>query len=214
MTFLFEWLPDFVFQILLLIGIGGSLVSVFLGRLIPLGYDAIVKIASVICLAIGLTFVGYNAANEKWEAEVAADKLKIAQLETKSAEVTVKVVTEYIDRVKIVKEKGETIVKEVPIYITAESDAKFQLPFGFVRSLNAAASQVSGTPKGIDDKTASPEVVARFNAENAAPISLKLSEATTIISKNYQTYHEVSQQLISLQDWVTEQKALFDKSAK
>ena len=43
--------------------------------------------------------------------------LQTAAIRERQAQATVKVVTQYVDRVRIVREKGETIIKEVPVYV-------------------------------------------------------------------------------------------------
>ena len=42
------------------------------------------------------------------------------------------------------------------------------------------------------------------------PNNTSLSESTKIILKNYSTYHEVKEQLKSLQDWYLEQALILD----
>jgi hypothetical protein len=62
-----------------------------------------------------------EAANAKWEKEIAAQKAtydaQVKALQAKQQDVITKTVVEYRDRVKVVKEKGDEIVKQVPVYV-------------------------------------------------------------------------------------------------
>lgn len=123
---------------------------------------------------------------------------KQADLEAAANKVTVQVVTEYVDRVKVVKEKGDIVVKEVPVYITNQADQQCRLTTGFATLHDAAA------------KNTEPVMPPDVNA----PIKLALSDATTTIVKNYNTCHEIREQLISLQDWVRKQQAIVEEMNK
>lgn len=57
----------------------------------------------------------------KWDAQKAKDADELAKLKQKAAEVTVRVETKYIDRVKTVREKGETIVKVREVFVPVDS---------------------------------------------------------------------------------------------
>ncbi|HEJ2438996.1 TPA: hypothetical protein SLZ45_000437 [Burkholderia multivorans] len=96
----------------------------------------------------------------------------------------VKVVTQYVDRVQVVREKGDTIVKEVPVYVDREADRACVVPVGFVRVHDAAAANVPvGDPGSAD----------------AAPSGVALSAVAATVAGNYTTCHENAEQLIALQ---------------
>ncbi len=76
-----------------------------------------------------------EAALATYQAHIATAQ---AQLTEAQAKVVTKVEVQYRDRIKVVKEKGETIIKEVPIYVTEKDAARFGVNFGFVRLYNAA----------------------------------------------------------------------------
>ncbi|MDR9130216.1 hypothetical protein FEP35_04307 [Burkholderia multivorans] len=96
----------------------------------------------------------------------------------------VKVVTQYVDRVQVVREKGDTIVKEVPVYVDREADRACAVPVGFVRVHDAAAANVPvGDPGSAD----------------AAAAGVTLSAVAATVAGNYTTCHENAEQLIALQ---------------
>ena len=54
-------------------------------------------------------------------AERAAYDKEVAALKAKQQDVITKTVVEYRDRIKVVKEKGDEIVKQVPVYVPMDS---------------------------------------------------------------------------------------------
>ncbi|WP_334070414.1 hypothetical protein [Burkholderia cepacia] len=96
----------------------------------------------------------------------------------------VKVVTQYVDRVQVVREKGDTIIKEVPVYVDREADRACVVPVGFVRVHDGAAANVPvGDPGSAD----------------AAPSGIALSAVAATVTGNYTTCYENAEQLIALQ---------------
>ena len=130
---------------------------------------------------------------------MAEAKLEMAKKETASAEVTTKIVTKYINKVQIVKEKGDDIIKQVPVYITKDADAKCDVPTGFVMLHDSASrNEVPDPTRKVDGTTS----------------SVKISGVAETVGENYNTYHEVAEQLKSLQKWVRDQQELFNKPVK
>lgn len=90
-------------------------------------------------LAYGIEKFGEHRIQAKWDLAVSQAAEKAQETRTEEAQQTVKVVTEYVDRVRIVRQKGETIIKEVPKYVTKEDDARCgTIGAGFVQLWNAA----------------------------------------------------------------------------
>lgn len=118
------------------------------------------------------------------EAQRKAAKPIIAQ----QAKVTERVVTKYVDRVRVVRERGATIVKEVPIYVPADS---YPLPGGFRLLHDAAAIGAVPDRAGIADAA-----------------SVPAQDAASTVVDNYTTCHETAARLTALQDWVRQQQAL------
>ena len=76
----------------------------------------------------------------KWDAAAQQQTLQAAAIRERQAQATVKVVTQYVDRVRVVREKGDTIIKEVPVYVPVQADAACTINRGFVRMHDAAAA--------------------------------------------------------------------------
>ncbi|WP_218187343.1 hypothetical protein [Pseudomonas sp. NBRC 111143] len=147
-----------------------------------LGLTAIVTVS-----VIGGCHYGESTVNAAWDAERAAAKLAAAQTATTQAEVTTQVVTQYVDRVQVVKERGKEIIKEVPVYVS--SAVTCDLPGGFRVLHDAAAQGELPDPAGVAD----------------APAASVETAAATVV-ENYATYHEVAEQLKALQSWVNQQE--------
>jgi hypothetical protein len=190
-----DWLPFWVFHMSVVvgsIGLAASLVFQFI-PFVSL-YRVPLQVVSIAILVFGVYMEGGIATQEKWEAKVAEVKLEMAQKETASVETTVKVVTKYVNKVQIVKEKGNDIIKQVPVYITKDADTKCDVPTGFVVLHDSASrNEVPDATRKVDATTS----------------TVKISGVAETVVDNYTTYHEVAQQLRSLQDWVREQQKIY-----
>lgn len=139
---------------------------------------------------VGL-MTGRDQVQDKWDAAIVKQSLIVADVKTKQAEATVEVVTEYVDRIQTVRLAGQTIIKEVPVYVPAQADAACVLSRGFVRLHDAAATG------SIPDPASGPD---------ASPAGIALSTVAGTVADNYQRCHENSEQLNALQAWVLEMK--------
>ena len=190
-----DWLPFWVFHLTVLVGLAGLAASLVL-KFIPFisTYQLPIQVASIAVLVFGVYMEGGIATQEKWEAKVAEVKLEMAKKETASAEVTTKVVTKYINKVQIVKEKGNEIIKQVPVYITKDADTKCDVPTGFVMLHDSASrNEVPDPTRKVDGTTS----------------NVKISGVAETVVENYTTYHQVAEQLRSLQEWIKEQQKVY-----
>jgi hypothetical protein len=187
---LLSFVPDWIFYGLALASFVALILATFL-KVIPfIGKYAIpIQLLSFVVLLVSVFLCGGLSNEASWQLKVAKTNAEIAELKVKSEKVSTKVVTKYIDRIQVVKEKGNEIVK----YINKESDTKCELPNSFVMLHDAAAKNELPDPTRASDAGAS---------------EVKLSGATTTIVQNYGTCWEIREQLKSLQEWVTEQKKL------
>ncbi len=88
-------------------------------------------------------------ASAQYQANLVTANAKLAAAQNK---VVSRIEIQYRDRIKVVKEKGDTIIKEVPIYVTHEDTAHFGVNAGFVRSYNAAFTGTSAGPSSELDR--------------------------------------------------------------
>ena len=157
--------------------------------LIPWPYRCLALVLLAAAL-IGFGWIkGAGHVQAQWDAAVQQQALQAAAARERQAQATVKVVTEYVDRVRFVREKGDTIIKEVPVYVPAQADAACTINRGFVRLHDAAAAGELPEPATDAD---------------AAAAGIALSTVAGTVVANYQTCHETAEQLRALQEWVGE----------
>ena len=150
--------------------------------------EALIGIVMALALIFGVWRVQQRI--ERAEARAATDEATVRRLtgELAQARMSERVITQYVDRVRVVRERGATITREVPIYVTAKADAACPVPVGFVRVHDSAAQGLPlGQPPG--------------NPDAPAP-GLALSAVAATVAGNSTTCHATAQQLIALQGWV------------
>jgi hypothetical protein len=192
-----DWLPFWIFHLIVLAGIG-ALAATYVLKFIPFVsiYTLQLRALAIVLLMFGIFMEGGISNQEKWEAKVAEAKLEMAKKDVASAEATTKIVTKYVTVDRIVKEKGDAILKEIPKFISKDADAKCVVPNGFV-VLHDSAS-VNEVPDS-----------ARSADEGASKV--KISGIAETVTQNYTTYYQISEQLKALQDWVKEQQSIYNK---
>lgn len=155
---LINFLPAWLFDVITVLTAIALFVSILLSDIIPSAYRIPAQIAAGVVLAVCLYFQGGIANEETWKIKVAETQKEIADLKQKQAETTVEVVTKYVDRIKVVKEKADVIVKEVPKYITQADNDRCVLPDS-VRMLHDAAVEqgFSQSTRNADEKTSGSE---------------------------------------------------------
>ncbi|BBE09787.1 Uncharacterized protein MCB1EB_1626 [Mycoavidus cysteinexigens] len=109
-----------------------------------------------------------KAELESYQARI---KMAVAQLTKAQAKVVIQTEIQYRDRIKIVKEKSETIIKEVPVYVTQADTHHFGVNVGFVRHYNSAfTGEPAGSPAEFDRGPTGISLaeLAEVNAYNAS----------------------------------------------
>ena len=190
---LLNHLPDAVFHFITLVGLGVVVLSQL--PLIPI--KVAFRNAGIAVLALGLFFEGSISNNNDWKAKVAEQEAAEAQRQAQSATVTTKTIVKYVDRIREVEKKGEKNEAAVAQYVPPAVDAACSINNGFVVLHNAAAG---GT-----------EVPGSAGASNEEASGVKLSEVETTVVQNYNTYHKVKAQLEELQDWLIQQRDIYNK---
>jgi hypothetical protein len=193
-------IPDSILYgfILSVMGIGAALFvfgsfAVFL----PLvkGYGMLMRTIGTILLIGSVYLYGGYGTEMKWRAEAAKLKADMDRKVALSEQNSKQVVTKYVTKTKVIKEKGDVIIKEVPKFITKDADANCVVPKSFVLLHDSAAkNEIPDSSKGVDG-TAS---------------GTKLSAIGETITINYNNYHQLSERLKALQDWVSSQERIYN----
>lgn len=103
-------------------------------------------IAALIAAFAGFFWVkGDEHGTEKLTNYVGKQAVETVRISEARVQIVRSTEIEYRDRFLKVFQKGDTIVKEVKVYVTQKDDAGCAIPVGFVREYNAAWT---GTPAG------------------------------------------------------------------
>jgi hypothetical protein len=137
---------------------------------------------------------GEARVRAEWAASIARGEAIVTDLKAGQNKITTKTEIKYIDRVKVIHAKGETIVKEIPVY---QFNNLPELPPSFRVLYDAAATNT--IPEAGD-------------ISNAATVSV--TDVATITAQNFTQYYQVKAQLEELQDWVLDQRKLYLEKCK
>lgn len=166
-----------------------------------LGWLALLLAASLLYL---LGYTKGATAEQLLQRQAEATQLRQA-FEQGQALGTVRdvVVTKYVDRVQVVTGKAKTIIKQVPVYVSKESDSRCVVPAGFVRLHTAAVLNL-------------PPVAGTASVPNDAPSGIPLSAVAETDADNYEAGHLNAEQLKALQEWARDSHAVMNptKAAK
>lgn len=147
------------------------------------------KAVRVLLVLAGLTLLfalqqlRLDAAERR--AEKAAMEARQLKADLNDARENPVVITQYVDRVREIRVKGDTIIQKVPVYVTAEADAACTVPAGFVRLHDAAAANAPLDDPGDTD---------------ARPSGVALSAVAETVADNYTAYHELAARFDALRD--------------
>lgn len=152
-----------------------------LGAALPgwMAYAAVGVAVLVVVFIIWRT--GYAAGKNElteYQAQQGVATLNLVKVVEKTV---TEVQTKYVDRIRTIKVKGETIIKEVPVYVDKSDDAACELRRGFVRLHDSAARNQPPGPATSADRD---------------PAGIALSTATAAIAENYSEYHKCREQVI------------------
>jgi len=146
---------------------------------------------------------GLKDKQSEWTAASLREANRQLGIEAKQAEATTTVVTKYVDRVKIVRVKADTIVKEVPLYVTQADDEHCLVPDSFGMLWNKAnGSAEIPVPESAGDADAPSNRPGLVQAEAPRASDITLSDvARQHIAESEYTL-TLEQQVIGLQEWI------------
>jgi len=141
--------------------------------------------------------------------ETAAGERELARAEqraeqtTKLTQATVRVMwkteIKYRDRIRTVYQKGETIEKQVPVYVTPADDGRCSINAGFVRTYNAAWANEPAGPVAESDRE---------------PAGVPLSEVAAVDAHNATACHAWREQALGLREAYGKLKATIEGGAQ
>lgn len=139
------FLPTWYVHAIPLTALAIIIASMFL-KVIPFvsNYYLPIRIVGVVLLLFGIFFEGGLYVNQEWSAKVRDMQEKVAAAEAKSKEVNVKIVEKIVVKQKVIREKGDEVIKFIDKEII-KYDVKFapggqcEIPKEFVDAVNQAA---------------------------------------------------------------------------
>lgn len=141
MLWILQLLPDWIFYIILVLGLVGLAVTYFL-RFIPIPaifiYKTPIQLASVVMIAFGVYMSGVIANEQKWKDRVAELEKQYAESQVKSEKVSTEVVTKYITKREVIREKGEEQIRYIDREITKYNEI-CKMPKEVIATHNQAA---------------------------------------------------------------------------
>lgn len=157
---IFTVAPEWAIHLVFGLGILGVIAGFLLG-MIPIirKYSLPIKIISVLVLTLGVYLQGGLADYKEWQLKVAELEVKIKEAEAKSAEVNTEIVEKVVTETKVIREKGDTIVRYIDREVVkTEEVVKFiencPIPQIIIETHNMAATntlklsrELNGAPK-------------------------------------------------------------------
>jgi len=191
--FLLDIVPNFVFHLIVIIGILGVIASEFF-RFLPFInlYSIPIKIISMILLVIGVWFEGTINSNESWKQKVSELEIKIANAAVISAEANLKIQENLNEKTEVITNKKNETIKEITKYVHNDCNiSNVAISLHDSSSQNAFPESTLGTITGTSN--------------------VEMSELLNIITENYATYYEQTEKLKAWQEWYKKNKEIFDK---
>lgn len=111
---LLNFLPDWFFHLITLLGIGGIVSSFFLG-MAPLisKYKLPLQVISIVLLVGGIYMEGAMSNEEKWQMMVKEMEVKVKEAEVKSIEANQALEATILQKTTVIKEKGKTRIEYI-----------------------------------------------------------------------------------------------------
>ena len=141
MLWMLQFLPDWVYYGILGLGLVGLIITYFL-RFIPIPaiymYKTPIQLVSVCMIAFGVYMSGVIANENKWKERVAQLEKEYAESQVKSEKVNTEIVTKYITKREVIREKGEEQIRYIDREITKYNEI-CRLPKEVITVHNQAA---------------------------------------------------------------------------
>ena len=139
--FLLNWLPNFVFHIILLIGILGIIAS-FVLQFIPFvsKYTIPIQVISIVLTVIGVWYEGGIAKDREYREAILAMEVKVAESEKRAVEASAKIEYVFVDKIKTVKDV-QVVVQEKIRDVAIKIDDQCKISTDVIDILNESAKR-------------------------------------------------------------------------
>ena len=130
-----QFLPNWIFYLLLLTGVVALLVTHFV-KVLP--NAQLIKLASVVTVIVSVYMIGAISNNDAWLAKIKDLEVKVAAAKAKSAAANTDIVEKTVVKTQVVKQRGQDIVRYVDREVV-KYDTTCVIPKEFVLIHNKAA---------------------------------------------------------------------------
>ena len=135
-------LPDVVLHLILVVGILGTIVGFVLGFIPFIGkYKLPIQICSLLILSLGVYLEGGLADKQEWLLKVKEVEAKLAKAEAQAAVENVKIVTQVVKKLELVRTRGNDVVQYIDREVV-KYDNICPIPIEVIRAHNAAAGDL------------------------------------------------------------------------
>ena len=138
-------------------------------------------------MSLSLFLLGVSYSSQAFKEEIDKRNAEIVKINDEAKNISEKVVIKYVTQEKIIKEKGNEIVK----YVNTKNDADCNLHNSTIELLNSAAKNNLPDPTRAIDETSA---------------GIDFSTVKKIIIENYNKYYELKNNNDSLQEWIIKQQ--------
>lgn len=134
-----SWLPNWIFYALFFIGLLSLLATYFM-KFIPFlyVYRTPIQAASIVAIIFGTYMSGAISNEETWKTRVREMESKVKDVEIQSIKENAKIETKVVEKIQIVKQKGDDVVKYIEREVV-KFDSQCIIPKEFVEAHNKAA---------------------------------------------------------------------------
>lgn len=111
---LLQWLPDWVFHLILLVGLlglGASFLLKFLPNVEP--YKVLIQVVASLMIILGVYMEGAISNQAWWELRVAEAEKRVAEAEKKAAEANGKIEYVIVEKTKVVEVADRKVQQQI-----------------------------------------------------------------------------------------------------
>jgi len=193
LLWLFNYIPTFFIYIAFAIGVVlylfSEMATMRIAQIVTSSYltPALMRLIGVLLMGLSIFFLGISFSDAQFKKELDKKNQEIAKINESAKDITVQTEIKYVYRDKIIKEKGDEIIK----YVNTKNDSDCNLHNSTIELLNAAAKNDLPNPTRSVDATSS---------------GVELSAVEKIIIENYNKYNALKNKNDLLQEWIREQQ--------
>jgi hypothetical protein len=142
-----DLIPTWIPYAGLFLGALTILITPILANALPAAYSILIRLVAQLLCVFGVWYHGYSITQEAWEDRVDQVQLELGKLRAESQTENIKLVEKVVIKTKIVRERGDDIVKYVDREVV-KYDVKFapggecEIPKEFIKAHNDAVGAV------------------------------------------------------------------------